>query len=520
MNEVSRTTQSVKNAGVNVFFFTIQLVVGFWSRKVFYDYLGSEVLGLDTTAQSLLEFLNIAESGVGTAVAYFLYAPLYNKDTLTINDIVTLQGWIYRRVATLILVVSLLLMLFFPLIFSNITVPLWYAYATFTVLLFGNLLGYYVNYRQSLLAADQKQYKVTKATQTSNIVLKVALILYLPYSTHPFLFYLATTMVGYVAGSVWLNHVISRDYPWLKPSKMSGKELLKKYPDVFEKTRQLFVHKIAGFVVLYCTPLIMYSFSSLTIVAYYGNYLAIIDKSKALMNHAFSGTAAGVGNLIASSDYERMSKVFWELTDSRFFMSTSLVVVLALITEPFISLWLSPTYLLGKPLLLLILANAWLYLNRSVIDSYKDGFGLFSDVWAPIAEGAVNLSVSVIGGFLWGIEGVLLGSIVSYVVIVYGWKPYYLFTNGLRKSYVKEFLCPYLRRLAIVLVFATILYITLSYALPSADNFWELTVHAITTTVVVVAYMYIILYLFTDGMKSFHRRIVGIVKSKIKIEKR
>ena len=63
MNEVSRTTQSVKNAGVNVFFFTIQIVVGFWSRKVFYDYLGSEVLGLDTTAQSLLQFLNIAESG-------------------------------------------------------------------------------------------------------------------------------------------------------------------------------------------------------------------------------------------------------------------------------------------------------------------------------------------------------------------------------------------------------------------------------------------------------------------------
>ena len=132
---------------------------------MFYDYLGSEVLGLDTTAQSLLQFLNIAESGVGTAVAFFLYAPLYNKDTLTINDIITLQGWIYRRVATLILVVSLLLMLFFPLIFSNITVPLWYAYATFTVLLFGNLLGYYVNYRQCLLAADQKQYKVTKATQ-------------------------------------------------------------------------------------------------------------------------------------------------------------------------------------------------------------------------------------------------------------------------------------------------------------------------------------------------------------------
>lgn len=520
MNEESRTTQSVKNAGVNVIFFAIQIIVGFWSRKVFYDYLGSEVLGLDTTAQSLFEFLNIAESGVGTAVAYFLYAPLYKKDTLTINDIVTLHGWIYRRIATLILTVSLLMMLFFPLIFSNITVPIWYAYATFTVLLFGNMLGYYVNYRQSLLTADQKQYKVTKATLTSNIALKVALILYLPYSKHPFLFYLVTTIVGYVAGSVWLNRVISCEYPWLKPSKMSGKELLKKYTEVFEKTKQLFVHKIGSFIVFYCTPLIMYFFSSLTIVAYYGNYQAVIDKSKSLMNHAFSGTVAGVGNLIASNDYERMIKVFWELTDSRFFMSTSLVLILALITEPFISLWLSPTYLLSKPLLLLILAKVWLYLNRSVIDNYKEGFGLFSDVWAPIAEGAVNLSVSVIGGFLWGIEGVLLGGIVSDVVIVYGWRPYFLFSKGLRKSYVKEFLCPYLRRLAIVLFFATILYVTLAYALPPVGSFSTLLVHAIVLTIVVVTYMYIILYLFTNGMKSFHLRIVGLVKSKINIEKK
>ena len=263
----------------------------------------------------------------------------------------------------------------------------------------------------------------------------------------------------------------------------------------------------------------MYSFSSLTVIAYYGNYLAIIDKSKALMHHAFSGTAAGVGNLIASRDYERMNKVFWELTDSRLFMSTSLVVVLALTTEPFISLWLSPTYLLGKPLLFLLLTNVWLFLNRFVVENYKDGFGLYNDVWAPFAEGIINFAVSVAGGFLLGIEGVLLGGVVSYVVIVYGWKPYYLFTRGFRKGYAKDLLFPYLRRLFIVILFATILNVTLSYALPSADSFLMLFVHAITITIVVAAYMYIIMYLFTDGMKSFHRRIVSMAKNKINIAK-
>lgn len=515
MKEESRTKKSIKNASVNIFFFTIQLIVGFWSRKVFYDYLGSEVLGLDTTAQSLLSFLNIAESGVGTAVAYFLYAPFFKKDTLTINEIVTLQGWIYRRIATFILGTSLLLMMFFPLIFSNISVPLWYAYATFSVLLFGNMLGYYVNYRQSVLAADQKQYKVTKVTQTSNILLKVALILYLPYSSHPFFLYLSTTLIGYVIGSIWLNHVIKNEYPWLLQSKLCGKELMKKYPGVFAKMKQLFVHKIGGFVIIQCTPLIMYSFSSLTVIAYYGNYLAIIDKAKVLMNQAFSGTIAGVGNLIASKDQERMIKVFWELTDSRFFMSTSLVLVLSLITEPFISIWLSPTYLLGKPLLFLILLNVWLYLNRSVVDNYREGFGLFKDIWAPVAESSINLSVSIIGGFFWGIEGVLLGGIISYIIVIYGWKPYYLFKRGFCISYTKYYLFPYLYRLIVVACSSVFLYLLLSIFNPELNSYYSLLIYVIVTAFIIILCMYIILYIFTDGMKSFNKRFLGIIYQKL-----
>ena len=512
----SRTSKSLKNAWVALFFYAINVIIGFWKRQVFFDYLGSEVLGLDTTASTLFSFLNLAELGIGSSVGYFLYRPMFEGDTVTMNKIVALQGWIYRRIAMVVMAGSAVLMCFFPIIFAKIQLPLWYAYATFSVMLIGSMLGYFMNYRQCILAADQKGYKVTQVTSSASVVFQILLIFLLPIVPCPFILYIGTSLLGSIIGCLWLNHVLHRDYPWLAKVEESGKQLLKEYPEIIKKTKQIFFHKITTFIVNQVSPLIMFAFTSLTAVAYYGNYLAVIDKSKALMNHAFSGTAAGIGNLIASSDYDRMNKVFWELTDSRFFMSTSLVVVLALMTEPFISLWVSPTYLLGKPLLLLILANAWLYLNRSVIDSYKDGFGLFSDVWAPIAEGAINFLVSVIGGFLWGIEGVLLGGVVSYVVIVYGWKPYYLFTNGLLKSYVKEFLCPYLRRLAVVLVFATILYMTLSYALPSADNFWELTVHAITTTAVVVAYMYIILYLFTDGMKSFHRRIVGIVNRKTK----
>ena len=206
----TRTTKSLKNAEISILYYALNLVVGFWARKVFYDYLGAEVLGLDTTAYSLLGFLNLAELGVGGAIAFFLYQPMFNRDTLTINEIVALQGWIYRRIAFVIIAASCVLMCFFPIIFKGIHLPMWYPYATFLVILFGALLGYFVNYRQCVLYADQKSYKVTRVTSGAALAFRIILIIILPYVSNPFLFYIGTNLLGTIFGSIWLNHVLKK----------------------------------------------------------------------------------------------------------------------------------------------------------------------------------------------------------------------------------------------------------------------------------------------------------------------
>ena len=163
-------------------FYIINLVLAFISRKVFIDHLGIEVLGLNTTATNILGFLNIAELGIGSAISYTLYHPLFEKDRQTVNEIVSVQGWLYRKVAYVVILGACILIFFFPLIFKKMELPMWYAYASFIVLLVSSLFGYFINYRQIVLIADQKEYKVTYCVQggkTLNYILQIIAIMWL-----------------------------------------------------------------------------------------------------------------------------------------------------------------------------------------------------------------------------------------------------------------------------------------------------------------------------------------------------
>lgn len=513
----SRTIKSLKNAEVSVIYYTLSLIVGFWSRKVFYDYLGSEVLGLDTTASSLLGFLNLTELGVGTAVGYFLYQPMFDKDTLKMNEIVALQGWIYRRVASIIIIGACILMCFFPRIFKNIGIPSYYPYITFLAMLFNSLLGYFFNYRQCILAADQSNYKVTRVTSGANLGLKIILIIILPYVAHPFFFYIGTTILGGIIGCIWLNHVLRTDYPWLHKTALTGRQLLKKYPEILKKTGQLFFHKITTMIVFKLAPLIMYAFTTLTQVAYYGNYLTLVDNTRAILGMAFDSTTAGIGNLIASHDHQRIMEVFWELTDSRLCISTACLLVVGLFAEPFISVWLSPNYLLGSVVLFLIVFNAWLMVNRTTVDAYINGFGIFQDIWAPVVEGIINLACAITLGHFFGIAGVLSGGIISTLIIVYGWKPYFLYTHGLMEEPLRLYFLPTFMRWLLVAgnVYA---FAILNKLLSPAHflNFGQLAIYFLLLCVIILPTIYAEFYVFTPGVKRFHKRIWGLIYTKIK----
>ena len=91
----SRVGKSLLNARVNLIFYFLSLLLAFFSRKIFLDHLGTEFIGLTTTLQNLLGFLNLADLGIGASIGYVLYKPLFDKDEKKLNEIISVLGYLY-----------------------------------------------------------------------------------------------------------------------------------------------------------------------------------------------------------------------------------------------------------------------------------------------------------------------------------------------------------------------------------------------------------------------------------------
>ena len=65
-----RTENSIKNISIGIFSQIVIVLLGFLSRKVFIDSLGTEYLGINGFLTNVLSLLSLVEGGIGTSIVY------------------------------------------------------------------------------------------------------------------------------------------------------------------------------------------------------------------------------------------------------------------------------------------------------------------------------------------------------------------------------------------------------------------------------------------------------------------
>ena len=428
-----RVHKSVLNAEVNLIFYFITLVLAFFSRKIFLDCLGAEFIGLTGTLGNILGYLNLAELGITACIGYFLFKPLQTNNRQEIQDILSLLGYLYNWIGIIILTGGIIISIFFPLIFAKAELGLGIIYFAYYSFMGSSLIGYFINYRQILLTADQKNYLVAIYFHSANIM-KIILQIFLAYTYQNLYIWVGVEFLFGIFGCIILNWKINREYPWLNVDKSRGRTLLKQYPEIITKTRQVFIHRIKDFFLIKSDELFIFLFVSLKMVAYYGNYMIITSKLISLFSSITGSVGASIGNLVAEGDKAKMIRVFWEYTTIQHTIANTICFSLYAFIEPFISHWLGAEYIMDHKILILLIIFLYISNSRGSVDAFNYAHGLYADVWSAWAELIINISITIICGLKWGILGILLGKITSLVAIVVIWKPYYLFSEGFKES--------------------------------------------------------------------------------------
>lgn len=510
----SRTKKGLKNSAVALVFQVISLLVGFFSRKLFLDYLGTEILGLNTTASSILGFLNLAELGIGSAIAVTLYRPLYEGNEQEVREITALQGWLYKWIATIIIGASIVLMFFFPSIFSKSELPIWYAYVSFIALMMSSMMSYFFNYKQIVLSADQNEYKIQYSYRVIMILKLVVQALAVKHFSNPFLWWAGLEIAATLLATVAINITIYTTYPYLKEKVEDPGALRFKFPGVVTKVKQLFVHKISSFVLGRATPLFVYAFTSLSMVAVYGNYTVLTSNLNNILAALASGLYASVGSMVASRDEKLIMKVFREIFTTRFIVSSVCCLCLWFTTQPFITLWIGDEFLLSDTTLAWIIFGFLLGSLQITISVFINAYGLFRDVWAPVAEAVTTILLALLLGPKYGLDGILAGRALVVLLLYFTWKPYFLFHYGMGRSIMIYIGITLKHVLVLAGVFFATRFLVSMITLDPYSSFLHWAAYAMIIFSAVSVMFVVVLYAVEPGMRTFVERMLRMLRSR------
>lgn len=508
---MSRLANTIRNAKVGLFFHFLFITTQFISRKIFLDGLGDEFMGVVSTLGSFLTFINLAELGIGTAIGYTLYKPIHQKDYREINHIIAFLGHIYKKIGFFLLTGSLVLALFFPIFFEKVETDIWLIYLTFFGLLSASILSYFYNYHILLLQADQKDYIVAKYFQSFNIS-KIVLQAISVYFLESIVIWVLLEAISSLLYTILIRKKITTEYPWLSLSKKVTKDERKfqSYSSLVKKIKQISVHKIGEFLASGLDNILIFFFLSAELVAFFANYQLVLVNLGTLVTKAFAGSKASVGNLVAENKRERIKQVFWEMMALRYFIGGFGAINIYYLINPFIGLWLGEKYILSNDTILVFSAIFFLRQVVQPTEVFKQAYGLYDDVWAPIVKSIINLILSVVLVQQYGIIGLLIGTFISVLSIEGVWRPYYVFKRGFNRSH-KEYLLGVTKLMMVFLITVFLLSNIFNLILDKPINFLNWILNTLYSSTISLSVFGLILFL----SNSYFRDVLNRIKNSL-----
>ncbi len=404
-----RSRKAFKNTIYALVFQVTSVIAGFIIPRAIIGGFGSAEYGLTVAITNFLGYMFLLRSGLGSVVTASLYKPLAEQDQEGIERILEATEHCFRRIAYM----SVIYMIVLSILMAIIVKGDWgYGFVAGMVAVVG--LGFYGRYfysspYQLLATADQNEYLHTLSQIMAVLgnTMLVLLLIHLGASLHVVM--LGSGLVYFGAAHLLKRFVIKK-YAIKKPSGRFDSGFLQQRWAGIGHSMARFIHNKTDVVVITL-------FLNLPMVTIYALYALVTAALNMVITSVVTPAQAALGNILAKGENKLLQTNFVAYETVVHMISIVLFSSAYILILPFMKIYTSA---LGEgnfiqPLFaMLLLTGELIFCLRLPYDTIVMAAGRFKDTQnGAFIEAGLNLALSIILVYSFGLIGVVIGTVVS-----------------------------------------------------------------------------------------------------------
>lgn len=406
-----------KNTISNIMFMFIRILMSFLLKSLIVEYLGEEILGVNTTIVDTVNFLNVVEVGVQTSIIYKMYQPILENNIDRQKKLFNLYRISYRVVGTVILFLGLLVLPFLERI-VNTEIKMSTVYSVYVLHLFSICLNYYFGYYRIVFVVHQRSSVCTNFDILSSIIMYVlkfiAIIHYKNY-----ILYISLSYVQSILSYAYIKHKAKREYfHIIQKSKTDRKDI----KNLFFELKQMIVTSVANYLIGSIDNIVVsYNYGSIK-VANISFYSTITNNAiEVFLIGIISAVSPTWGNYLHQ---DKSNNEVYEMLENSIFIMYCLLLMLFVPTfaliDSFVSMWVGEKYIISETTTCLIILYLFInYLNEPVSIVIRNT-GLFEEEKInTILMAIVKISFSFFLVKLIGINIIYASSVIIGILAIF-----------------------------------------------------------------------------------------------------
>lgn len=454
--KIERTKNATRSIISGLVLRIYQLIAPFIIRTIMIYSLGIEYVGLNSLFTSILQVLNLAELGVGSAMVYSMYKPIATDDTEKICALMRLYKIYYRIIGLIVLVGGIIIMPFLPYLIAGDIPSGLNLYILYILNLGATVLSYWLfAYKNCLFTAHQRTDVVNNVTiivNTGQYLLQGIILVVLK----DYYAYLIIALLSQAVLNIATAYCATRMYPnYTAKGKLDKTEV----NTINQRVKDLFTSKVGNIIVNSADTIVISAFLGLSVLGIYNNYYYILNAILGFMTVIFNACTAGIGNSLIVDSEEKNLHDLNKLTFLIAWIGTFCCCCFLGLYQPFMRIWVGAEYLLPYSCVICMIIYFYIRVINQVLIVYKDAAGMWhEDRYRPLCTALTNLIMNLIMVQFIGLYGILLSTVLSTLIVGMPWVIHNLFTVVFKNG-AKNFIWNLMRYTLVTLLACVICYL-------------------------------------------------------------